>query len=239
VLAPLYEQIHEDMLNKVAKQVWKPGQRIPSEMELCEIYGVSRITIRKAIEDMVRSGHLTRYRGKGTFVQAELIENRLSKFYSFSETLKSKGIHELAEILAFDVVGADDHLTNILDLKAAYPDERHFVYKITRLRSVDESPYAVESSYIPKSLLPDLTEVHVRENGLYNAMRLCGVMPDKAKETFQAVASRGLEAKLLQQNVAAPAMAIERVTYSGSVIVEYCRSIVRGDFFAYTVELGN
>ena len=162
MLAPLYEQIHEDMLNKVAKQVWKPGQRIPSEMELCEIYGVSRITIRKAIEDMVRSGHLTRYRGKGTFVQAELIENRLSKFYSFSETLKSKGIHELAEILAFDVVGADDHLTNILDLKAAYPDERHFVLQET-VNDLPEPFFSGNRSARNRGGLADVFLVRIQE----------------------------------------------------------------------------
>lgn len=232
--APLYEQLHEDMLRKISTRQWKPGQRIPSEMELCEMYGVSRITVRKAIEDMVRSGHLTRHRGKGTFVQLGVIENKLSKFYSFSEALKSKGLNEVAEVLAFDVVSADDTLTETLRLLA--PNQ--LVFKVTRLRSVDEVPYGVETSFIPKELLPGLTEGLVAEKGLYNAMQSLGVTPDRAVETFQAVSMGGLEARLLQQDLQAPVMGIERLTFSGDIHVEYCRSIIRGDFFTYTVELG-
>jgi len=233
-LTPLYEQLHDDMLNKITTRQWKPGQRIPSEMELCEVYGVSRITVRKAIEDMVKSGHLKRHRGKGTFVQMELIENKLSKFFSFSDTLKSKGLKELAEVLTFEVIHADGSMAEKLKLTSDYDT---MVFKILRLRSVDEIPYAVETSYIPKRLLPGLTEALVTENGLYTAMRSLGVTPDKAQETFHAASLGGLEARLLQQEIRTPVMSIERLTYSGSVHVEYCCSIVRGDFFAYTVEL--
>ena len=230
----LYEQIHQDMLNKIAAKEWVPGQRIPTEMELCEIYNVSRITIRRAMDDLVQSGHLKRLRGKGTFVAPEIIENKLVKFYSFSETLKSKGLTEEAEVLTFDLITADRFLAN--KLKIASPDLP--VFKINRLRSVDEVPYAVETSYIPEKLVSGLTEDMVAENGLYNAMRSLGVAPDRAAETFRAVSMVGLEARLLQQDVKAPVMAIERLTFSGTVCVEYCRSIVRGDFFSYTVELG-
>ena len=231
----LYEQVHADIFNKIVSRSWKPGHRIPPEMELCEVYGVSRITIRKAIEDLVRSGHLTRFRGKGTFVRRELIENKLSKFYSFSESLKSKGHSEIAEVLAFDTMAADETLVDKLRLSSF----NVLIFKITRLRSVDEVPYAVETSYIPKEIVPSLTEAFVAENGLYNAMQQLGVAPNKATETFRSVSLGGLEARLLQQNLQVPVMSIERLAYSGDICVEYCRSIVRGDFFTYTVELGN
>lgn len=231
---PLYERLHHDMLDKISARVWKPGQRIPSEMELCDLYGVSRITVRKAIEDLVRSGHLRRHRGKGTFVQMEFIENKLSKFYSFSETLNSKGLNELAEVLAFEVVSADMSLSGKLRLGA----HDTLVFKVMRLRNVDDIPYAVETSFIPKKLVPDLTEEMVSENGLYAAMRILGVVPDRAQETFHAASLGGLEARLLRQEPRDAVMSIERLTLSGSIYVEYCRSIVRGDFFAYTVELG-
>jgi len=231
---PLYEQLYEDMLSKIASKEWKPGQRIPPEMELCKIYGVSRITVRKAIEDMVSAGYLKRHRGKGTFVQMELIENNLSKFYSFSETLRSKGIREVAEVLAFEIINADDFLTEKLKLSSS----DSLLFKIMRLRSVDDIPYVVETSYIPKSLLSALTETLVAENGLYNAMQSLGVIPNRAVETFHAISLGGLEARLLQQDLHVPVMSIERLTFSGDIRVEYCCSTVRGDFFSYTVELG-
>ena len=233
-LTPLYEQVYADMFNKITSRHWKPGQCIPAEMELCEVYGVSRVTIRKAIEDLVRSGHLTRRRGKGTFVHLKPIENKLSKFYSFSESLKSKGHDEVAEVLAFDTMIADEILIDKLKLKG----HNVLVFKITRLRSVDDVPYAVETSYIPKAIVPDLTEAFVATNGLYNAMQQLNVVPNKATETFRAISLGGLEARLLQQDLQVPVMSIERVTFCGDIHVEYCCSTVRGDFFSYTVELG-
>lgn len=233
-ITPLYEQLHEDMLSKIVSRKWKPGKRIPAEMELCEIYGVSRITVRKAIEDLVRAGYLARQRGKGTFVRIEHIENELSKFYSFSESLKSEGIKEVAEVLAFEEILATTELSEKLGLS----EDAHFVYKITRLRSVDDVPYAVESSYIPKNLFQDLTVESVADNGLYNSMRLLGIAPDRARETFRATALGGLESRLLQRPLRTPVMSIDRITYSGTIVVEYCYSTVRADFFAYTVELG-
>jgi len=233
-VVPLYEQIYDDMANKIDMRKWKPGRKIPTEMELCDIYNVSRITIRKALEELVRTGKLVRQRGKGTFVQTEHIENELSKFFSFSEHLRSCGIHELAEVLDFEEIPVAESIAKKLDLK----EHSNLVYRLIRLRSVDDIPYAVETSYIPKSLYNGLTATAVSENGLYNTMKTLGRSPDRAKETFKATALGGLESRLLQQELNAPVMSIERITYSDNTIVEYCHSTVSGDFFAYTVELG-
>jgi len=233
-MTPLYEQIHEDMLNKIVSRQWKTGKRIPTEMELCDIYKVSRITVRKAIEDLVQMGHLVRQRGKGTFVRMEYIDNKLSKFYSFSEALRSEGINELAEVLAFEELPAPKNVAEKLELQGP----NALVCKITRLRSVNEVPYAVESSYIPSALFKGITADMVSEHGLYNTMRTLGVAPIRAKETFQVAGLSGLESKLLQQSLNTPVMRIDRVTYNKTVVVEYCSSTVRGDFFTYTVELG-
>jgi len=230
---PLYEQIYDDILQKIGTHEWAAGARIPAEMQLCERYNVSRITVRKAIEDLALAGHLVRYRGKGTFVRVEHIENKLSKFYSFSESLRAVGINEVAEVLAFEEVIATGQIAKDLLLSSAQVQ----VYRITRLRSVNDVPYAVESSYIPKHLFKQMTAESVGINGLYNTMRMLGVAPIRAKETFRAAAMSGLEAKLLQLDIHAPVMHIDRVTYNGSVVVEYCNSTVRGDFFTYSVDL--
>ena len=234
-ITPLYEQLYDDISSKIATRKWKPGRRIPTEMELCKQYNVSRITVRKALEELVRTGVLIRQRGKGTYVQMEHIENELSKFYSFSEHLRSRGINELAEVLDFEEVPVAANMAKKLDLK----ETSDLVYKIIRLRSVDDVPYAVETSYIPKSIYKGLTADAVGENGLYNTMRAIGPVPDRARETFKATALGGLESRLLQQDLHCPVMSIERITYSGNTVVEYCHSTVSGDFFVYSVELGD
>lgn len=233
-LTPLYEQIYDDVLARIVSKEWAAGHRIPTEMELCEIYKVSRITVRKAIDDLVKTGYLVRQRGRGTFVRTEHVENELSKFYSFSETLSKKGMSEKAEILLFEEIVPNENLVEKLGVA-----QGETAYKITRLRSVDDVPYAVESSYLPASILSGMTAEMVAEKGLYNAMRSLGVTPDRARETFHATSLDGLKSRLLQCDLNAPVMSIDRIAYSGNTVVEWCKSTVRGDFFSYTIELGS
>lgn len=228
----LYYQLKEELLKKIASKHWPPGTKIPSEKELCEMYGVSRITVRKALDELVRSGHLVRQQGKGTFVTNLSMEQRLSKFYSFSEELKKRGMDEHVRVIHFDQVAAADDVARHLGLKSLDP-----VFKLTRLRMVDCTPYALETSYIPVAVCPTLSEKSIIEVGLYNSMRASGVFPDRAIEKFRATVIRKTEAELMELKAGLPAMHLERVTYFGIRTIEYCSSIVRGDFFTYTVEL--
>ncbi len=229
---PLYYQLKEELLKKISSKHWKPGAKIPSEKELCETYGVSRITVRKALDEFVRSGLLVRQRGKGTFVTNLSTEQRLSKFYSFSESLKQQGMDEYVNVIHFDRITAPDDVAEHLGMETPGA-----VFKLTRLRMVDLTPYTLETSYIPVAVCPQLCAETVAENGLYNSMRARGVFPDRVIEKFRATVIRKEEAELMELKVGMPAMHLERVTYFGTRIIEYCSSIVRGDFFTYTVEL--
>jgi GntR family transcriptional regulator len=230
----LYYQLQEKFLKKIQTGEWKSGQKIPPEIELCRIYNLSRITIRKAIEELVHSGYLIRFQGKGTFVASVSLEQKLSKFYSFSEALLQKGKKEHVKMLSFTVEKADAGTAGSLGI-----DKDEKVFKVLRLRSVDDAAYAVETSYIPYSLCPQLTEKDIVENGLYNSMRALGVNPQRIIEKFRADAIHSYEAKQMKLKAGQPIIHIERTTFDGPVIIEFCNSIVRGDFFTYTVELKN
>jgi GntR family transcriptional regulator len=228
----LYYQLKEKFLQKIQKGEWKNGQKIPSETELCTLYQISRITVRKAIEELVRDNYLIRYQGKGTFVAAINFEQKLSKFYSFSEALLQKGKKEHVKMLSFRVEKASE---KILDQLAITANEN--IFRIVRLRSVDDTIYAVETSLIPFNLCPSLSKKDIAENGLYNSMRDLGVNPQRIIEKFRADALRPQEAEQMQLKAGQPIIHLERTTFDGPVIIEYCVSIVRGDFFTYTVEL--
>ncbi|MCL2486450.1 MAG: GntR family transcriptional regulator [Oscillospiraceae bacterium] len=228
----LYYQLEEKLAKKILNNEWKPGQKIPSEAELCGIYNVSRITVRKAVENLTLSGQLIKHQGKGTFVANAAMEHRLSKFYSFSEVLKKKGMKERAQMLSFKVAAAAGKISGKLNLQ---PKAQVFVIK--RLRMADELPYTVETSYIPHHLCPGLNSGDIIEHGLYDSMRALSIFPERAVEEFRATAVRKSEADHMKVNVNSPAIQLERTTYSGIQIIEYCSSIVRGDFFTYTVEL--
>ena len=229
---PLYYQLKEKLLKKISRGEWKNSVKIPPEAELCAIYKVSRITVRKAIEELVRGGYLVRFQGKGTFVAGISFEHKLSKFYSFSEALLQKGKKEHVRMLSFSTEKADGSVSERLSIPL---NEK--IIRIVRLRSVDNTAYAVETSYVPWQLCPSLMKKNVVEKGLYNSMRSLGVNPQRIIEKFRADALAAREAKLMKLKKGQPIIHLERTTFDGSVIIEYCVSIVRGDFFTYTVEL--
>ena len=229
---PLYYQLKEKLLENIENGEWKNGEKIPAEAELCAIYKLSRITVRKAVDELVRNGYLLRFQGKGTFVAGIGLEQKLSGFYSFSETLLQKGKEEHVKMLSFTVEKADNVIAEHLSIAA-----QEKVFRIVRLRSVDNTTYALETSYIPVQLCPSLAKKDIKEKGLYNSMRKLGINPQRIIEKFRADALRSPEAKLMALKAGKPIIHLERTTFDDNVIVEYCVSIGRGDFFTYTVEL--
>ncbi len=230
--APKYAQIKEVIRRRILNGEWDEGSRIPVEGEFCEMYGVSRITVRRALEELQAEGYLSKIQGRGTFVRRKVVEQHLSKFYSFSEELQRQGHKERAMVLKFDVVKADAQMAENLRLK---PGDQ--VRRIYRLRSTEHGPYALETSYIPLSIAGELTSEMINEKGLYKSMEQHGVVVDSARETFRAVNVNKEQAKLLEVRNDAAAISLIRTAFSGITVVEYCVSIVRGDFFCYAFDL--
>ena len=225
---PKYVQVKEEIRRRIRSKEWTAGCRIPVESEFCEMFGVSRITVRKALEELQMEGYLVKIQGKGTFVR----EQRLCKFYSFSEELRRQGIQEQARVMELSSVSADADLANHLQIVVG--EQVHRVY---RIRCTEHGPYAVETSYIPVNFAPAISKDMINENGLYKTLEAHGVVVDSARETFKAINVNKEQSDLLNVRIDAAAIGLTRTTYSGAVIVEYCVSVVRGDFFSYSVEL--
>lgn len=230
--APKYVQVKEEIRRKILSKEWADGCRIPVEAEFCEMFGVSRITVRKALEELQSEGYLVKIQGKGTFVRNQMLEQHLSKFYSFSEELRKQGMEEEAEVLELTTLDATEEVASYLQLEVGDP-----VVRVFRVRRTEHGPYAVETSYIPKYLTGDMSKQMINENGLYRTLKKHGVTVNAARETFRAINVNKEQSKLLDVRIDAAAIALTRIAYSGSSVVEYCISIVRGDFFSYSVEL--
>lgn len=230
--APKYVQVKEEIRRKILSKEWSDGCRIPIEAEFCEMFGVSRITVRKALEELQSEGYLVKVQGKGTFVREQTVEQRLSKFYSFSEALRKQGVEEQATVRGLSVIHAGDELAAKLQVVVGEP-----VLEISRVRSTDRGPYAVETSYIPQRFAPDISGEMISRNGLYKTLEQHGVLVNSARETFRAINVNKEQSKLLNVRIDAAAIALTRTAYSGPTVVEYCVSVVRGDFFSYSVEL--
>jgi GntR family transcriptional regulator len=222
----------EQFLNKIRSNAWPVEFRIPPERELCEQYQVSRITVRKALDELERAGYIYRKQGKGTFVKPKAIDQKLSKFYTFKEELHKRGISETAQMLSFRTVNADERIAEALNIPA-----NQMVYKIKRLRLMDDEPYGVEESYIPLAIVPDLTSNEVETLGLYNALRKHNVHPVRAIERFRAVTLNSNTARLLKDYQGEAAVCLTRTTYEHVQTIEFCESYIRGSRFEYTIEL--
>lgn len=136
---PVYFQLKNDLIKKISNGVWKPGECITSERELCELYSVSRMTIRQAIGELVQEGILIRVKGKGTYVCEPKVKQQ--DMMSFTEIIKQTGRELKTEIIGFETIDTPDEYQDILMFDK--------VYRIIRRRIVDNECVAVETVFIP------------------------------------------------------------------------------------------
>lgn len=230
----MYYQLKMILADNIKNGLWAPNTKIMSEHEICDTYKVSRVTVRKAVDELVKEGYLKRIQGKGTYVKERIIEQTLNHFYSFREELKNNGIQPVSKMHSFEIVEADEEIAQNLDLKLG--DK---VFRIERLFSADAKPYAIEISYIPCILCETLTRKQVEENGLYNSLNKFNIFPTRARERLKAISLSKKEADRMELKPKDACIYLTRNTYCNDRVVEYNISIVRGDMFAYSVELSD
>lgn len=229
----LYYQLKEALIKRVKEKEWTVNTKIPTERELCELYSVSRITVRQALDAMEEEGYLYRKQGKGTFVTAPKLKQRLNDFYSFSEEIRKMGFEPDTKILDFKIIESNDITSQNLEI-----GKGEKVYAVKRLRLADKVPFTVETSYIPYEVAVGLTKEEVENNGLYNTLKnTFSIMPNEAIESFEAVLVPNEYALYLDVKKNSAALKIERTTKAKDRVVEYCESIIRGDRYKYTVYL--
>lgn len=232
---PLYHQLMERLKDSIEKGRWTPGDKILSENQLMDQFGVSRNTSKKAIDELVQEGILFRIQGKGTFVAKPKLQQSLMGFYSFSKVLKEKGLNPKDIILKIEEGKPTAKIRNALQL-----GEDENIIEMKRLRCADNEPYILESSFIPKNLIKDTEQLKkVGEISLYDLFaKQFNIVVTRAKEAFEPVLIRAEESEYLQTEVGRPALLLERTAYEvNGLPVEFCISIVRGDRCRFYTEL--
>ena len=230
---PLYSQLMDLIIEQINIANYKADDQLPSERELSETYKISRSTVRQAIQELEKEEYIYRIQGKGTFISPERFKQNLLDFYSFTEEMKKIGKIPKSKVLNFQVVNCDEKIGERLGLNSG---ER--LYKFTRLRIADNEPMMVETSYIPFELFPKITKEQLEEEALYDIFNNhYKINITSAKEIFKSVSTREKEALILEYDHIMPSMMIERTTYSNDTIIEYTKSIARGDRFEYSIIL--
>jgi len=232
---PLYQQLKNIIKGQILNGVLKTGEKIPPEIDLCSVYGVSRITVRQAINSLAQEGFLYRKQGKGTYVTSPKLRRRLPKLYSFSEDMKDLGLKPSSKVIESEIIEADEEVFSLLKL----PENNRKVNKVVRVRLANDEPILIERTYIPLFLSPELLLENLENESLYRLFReKYGLVLDHAYETYEVTTVRKNEAEILNCKKNLPAFAIERITFlKTDVPVELTRSIMRGDRVRFTVQL--
>lgn len=173
---PVYYQLKEDIKKKIKLGVWKVGQTIDSERELSENYGVSRMTIRQALGELVQEGILIREKGKGTFVCEPKVKQE--DMMSFSEIIKKTGGILKTKVVEFCTVEPPEHLKDL------FPFDK--LYKINRLREVDGQVIANEVVYIPCDYCGYMDE-DMLEGSLFKILEGFGYSVDHSESEVSAI----------------------------------------------------
>lgn len=232
---PLHYQLKTILLEMIENEELKPGDMIPTERELCEIQGVSRMTINKAIMALVNEGVLYREQGKGTFVARPKEKQEIYKLKSFTEEMSEKGLTTSTKIISFEIKEVTKKNRSILKI----PKEFNKVIEIRRLRMTEEDPVAIETVWIPEHLFKGMTADMIEGKSLYAIFeQKFNYKPKKAKQTIEPVVLSEFEAKLLNQEENALALMFKRITYTENhTPIEYTNTINRSDKYEYEILL--
>ena len=171
--SPLYQQLMTRLKNDIMAGVYPAGARIPSEQLLCDTYSVSRVTVRKAMLDLVQEGLLVRRQGKGTFVAEERIQRDLQQITSFSAACRQMGHKATARLISAEMSAATPE-----DVEKLGVDAESSVVEICRLRLCDDDPVMLEINRFPASYAYLLSEN--AEGSLYELLTARGVKPATA-----------------------------------------------------------
>ncbi|SHK07818.1 GntR family transcriptional regulator [Paramaledivibacter caminithermalis] len=230
---PLYYQLMDIIIEDIESGKYKENDKLPSERELCEIYDISRATVRQTIRELEKEGYIYKQHGKGTFVSPERFKQDLLKFYSFTEEMKKIGKIPSSKVLDFEIIQSDEKIAVKMEIGIGEK-----IYKFTRLRLADGKPIMLETSYIPYNRFEGISRNDLEEEAMYDIFtKRYNTVFTKAEESFQPVSTREDEAVLLKNQPGSPSMMIERITYEGDKIIEYTVGIARGDRFKYRVVL--
>lgn len=226
---PLYVLVANRIRQLILDGEMSVGNALPSERRLTEMTGTSRVTVRKAISQLVDEGLLKSKRGAGTYI-AYQIEQSGEELSSFTEEAKTRGEEPSSVWLVKQTGLPTEEEAKCLSISTSTE-----VIRLGRLRLADGAPLAIEHAVVPLSLLPDLNDLH---DSLYEALRKNGNHPVSGKQKICASLATPTEAGLLSIEEKSEILRIERSTFlaDGSA-VEYTRSAYRGDQYAFMMDL--
>lgn len=230
---PIYIQIEDIIKDRILANEYKIGDVIPSERELSAQFDVSRMTVRQSITNLVNDGLLFREKGRGTFVAKPKLEQPLQGLTSFTEDMRARNMVPSSHILRFEKIIPSIDITRELQLELGEE-----VFYVIRIRHADDTPMAIERTYIPVKIYPQL-----------DADKLSGSWYSLIENTFQQKIGNAIQlmeaaivtkedSKFLQIAQTAPVLIIKRTSYlQDGTPFELVRSVYRADRYKFISQI--
>ncbi|MEV5410129.1 GntR family transcriptional regulator [Thermopolyspora sp. NPDC052614] len=228
---PLYFQVAEQISEAIRRGDLAPGSRLDNEIQLADRLGLSRPTVRQAIQYLVDKGLLVRKRGVGTQVVHGQVK-RSVELTSLYDDLRRAGQEPATQVISFGTVGADEEVAGILAVPAGTE-----VLRLERLRLAGGEPLALLHNWLPLGLAP-LTAESLEKRGLYELLRSAGVRMRVANQRIGARAAGTAEGRLLDERRGAPLLTMIRTTYDDQGrAVEHGSHVYRASHYSLEVTL--
>jgi len=223
---PLYIQLKNIIRTKISSEEWILDSPIPSENELCNIYGISRMTARSVITQLVSEGLLYRIPGKGTYVSESKLEITGLSYIGLRSQLEAQGKSVSTQLLSIVRVPCDEHISKELN---SQPGED--IFKIKRIRYVDNSPVCYYKTFVPAVLCPDLDTKDLESEQLCKILSMnYALNRSKVVETLESHIADLPKAEILNIPPGFPLLLLQdKISTSSDVIFEYTRVYFRGD----------
>jgi GntR family transcriptional regulator len=236
---PLYKQMINRLHEQIEAGFYKPGQMIPSERSLCKSYGVSRITVRRCLSEMIHHGILYRQQGRGSFVAKRQVRQGLARIVSFSRTVKELDMQPSTAILSSELIAADVHIAHVFNLPASSS-----VLKLSLLGKGDEEPLVLYESYFRPELGRRLVQeaISKEEKGLafstYDLYgEVTGIFPVTVNQTFEATIADTRLSIILKLKKGFPILLITSVFMTqDQEPLEFRRAMYRGDRYKFHIQ---
>jgi GntR family transcriptional regulator len=232
---PLYDQIKILLTQSLIAGEWRPGESIPSEMELAQRFKVSQGTVRKAIDALAAENIVVRRQGKGTYVTSHAQERATTRFLRIIPD-QGKSDYPVSELVGFERARASESTQRLLDLRAGSS-----IYVIHRLLRFNETPTVLDEIHLPGALFKGLDEEVLRKHkgSMYGFLEShFGITMIRAEERIKAVLADQRSAELLHVPEGSPLLCVDRIAFTyGDRPVEWRRGLCVTNSYSYVNEV--
>lgn len=227
---PLYVQVRDRLRDRIELGEFLPGTAIPSEKDLADSYGVSRMTIRSAIDELRKEGLLQPIQGKGIFVLGQKLETRLDFFTGFSQSVITEAPNVKNNLVSISRRPAGPLMARILEIEADAE-----LFSIKRLSTAESTPVALEVTQVPVALIPNLESLNLTNFPFTDIYAYYGIQVQSAEQNLDVVTLGRNEARLLDIQMNTPVFYFEGLRFSEGKPLDFQRIYVRPDVCRYTI----